>query len=133
MDVEPAWINPAAVAAVHAEQLAEHGGQDGIRDAGLLESALGRPKNLWAYSLPKPDIAALAASLAFGIAKNHPFLDGNKRTAWVVCRMVLLLNGHDVSASQDAKYDAVFALAAGESTEEQFAQWLREHLEAVAK
>jgi death-on-curing protein len=83
---QPTWILPESVSAIHAAQLAEHGGQDGLRDAGLLESALHRPLNLWAYSKPKPDLPALAASLAFGVARNHPFLDGNKRTAWVLCR-----------------------------------------------
>ena len=99
-----------------------------MRDAGLLDSALNRPLNLWAYSNPKPDLPAMAASLAMGIAKNHPFLDGNKRTAWVLCRTFLLLNGVNVSACQEEKYDTVIALAAGESTEEQFADWLRSHV-----
>lgn len=128
MDTEPAWIDPQAVALIHAEQLAAHGGQDGVRDAGLLDSALNRAKNLWAFTSPKPDVATLAASLAFGIAKNHPFLDGNKRTAWVVCRLMLLLNGADVVATQQEKYEAVLTLAAGDLSEQDFTQWLRDHL-----
>lgn len=128
MSYERVWIDTQAVDVIHAEQLEEHGGQAGVRDRGLLESALNRPRNLWAYSSPKPDIAALAASIAFGIAKNHPFLDGNKRTAWVLCRTMLLLNGCNVIATQDEKYKAVIALASGEMTEEAFAEWLRGHV-----
>lgn len=125
---EPVWVRGEVVAAVHSQQLAEHGGQDGVRDPGLLDSALSRPRNLWAYSQPKPDIPALAASLAYGVAKNHPFFDGNKRTAWVLCRTMLLLNKVDINATQLEKYDAVYSLAAGEWSEEQFAAWLRENL-----
>jgi len=82
---EPTWILDEVVEAIHLRQIAEHGGSEGVRDTGLLSSALARPKNLFAYSNPKPDLAALAASYAFGIVKNHPFVDGNKRTAYVVC------------------------------------------------
>ena len=125
---EPNWILPEVVGEIHAQQLVEHGGQEGVRDNGLLESALSRPRNLWSYAKPKPDLAAMAAALAFGVARNHPFLDGNKRTAWVLCRTFLVINGVDVIATQDEKYEAVYALAAGDLPEEQFAQWLREHL-----
>lgn len=82
----PVWLHDGLAARVHAEQLATHGGQDGVRDAGLLDSALNRPRQTWTYTEPKPDLPTLAASLAYGVARNHPFLDGNKRTAWVFCR-----------------------------------------------
>ena len=84
------WLLEETVYAIHKRQIAEHGGSDGVRDEGLLLSALTRPKNLLAYSEQTPDISALAASLAFGIAKNHPFIDGNKRTALIVPRTFLL-------------------------------------------
>ena len=129
---EPIWIDPDVVVAVHAAQLAEHGGQDGVRDAGLLDSALQRPRHRWAFSDPKPDTIALAASLAFGVCRNHPFLDGNKRTAWVLCRTFLRLNGADVSASQSEIVTAVLALAAGETPEDDYAAWLRERLAPIA-
>ena len=86
---EPIWISEPLVLANHQRQLAEHGGLDGVRDAGLLSSALARPKNVWAYGGDAADLSALAASYAFGLARNHPFLDGNKRTAYVVCRTFL--------------------------------------------
>lgn len=129
---EPIWLLPGVVAQVHSEQLAEHGGQDGLRDAGLLESALNRPRHTWAYTSPKPDLPALAASLAYGVARNHPFLDGNKRTAWVLCRSFLRLNGRDVLVDQQAIVSTVLALAAGEMTEEAFADWLRQHTTPIA-
>ena len=81
----PVWISEEVVVAIHRRQLAEHGGKEGLRDAGLLSSALARPKNLVAYSNHQPDLAMLAAAYAFGLTKNHPFVDGNKRTAYVVC------------------------------------------------
>lgn len=123
---DPVWITLDAVRAIHSWQLAEHGGQDGVRDSGLLESALDRPRNLWAYA--KADLATLTSAYAFGIAKNHPFTDGNKRTAGVVCETFLIRNGAHLNANNDDWYDAVYTLAAGETTEEQFAQWLRGHL-----
>jgi death-on-curing protein len=125
---EPRWLLDSVVPAIHRRQLAEHGGLDGIRDAGLLDSALARPKNLFAYGNPKPDIAALAASYAFGIARNHPFVDGNKRTAYVVCRTFLKLNGHDIDASEVDKYLEFIGVADGSVSEEAFADWIRAHL-----
>lgn len=124
---EPVWIQDAVVTAVHRRQLAEHGGGDGVRDAGLLDSALNKPKHLWTYGDPTPDLAALAASYAFGIAHNHPFVDGNKRTAFVVCRLFLKLNGVDLTASQPEKYDTFLKLASGALTENQLAEWIRCH------
>ena len=113
-----------AVLAIHRRQIAEHGGEAGLRDLGLLESALSRPRNIIAYA-EKADTAALAAAYAFGIAKNHPFLDGNKRTALVVMRTFLILNGTDIDASQQDKYQTTLALADGRLTEPDLAEWIR--------
>ncbi len=125
---EPHWILDEVVLAIHQRQLAEHGGLEGVRDAGLLASALARPKNLFAYSNPKPDYAALGASLACGVAKNHPFLDGNKRTAYVLCRMFLQLNGQDIVATDIEKYLTFLGVADGRVSEEKLAVWIRSHL-----
>ena len=131
MEAEPIWIEPGVVEKIHELQLALHGGQEGIRDRGMLESALGRPRNLWAYSNPRPDEAQLGASYAFGIAKNHPFVDGNKRTAFVACRLFLSRNGYTIHATQEDKYQTFLALAAGELSEEQLAAWLRERIQTA--
>ncbi|MEO1496585.1 MAG: type II toxin-antitoxin system death-on-curing family toxin [Planctomycetota bacterium] len=128
---QPLWIEKDAVLRAHAAQLAEHGGQEGLRDAGLLDSALMRPRQLWHYSQPKPDAAALAAAYAFGLARNHPFMDGNKRIAAVVCEAFLNSLGFDLTAGDDDFYTAMFALAAGELPEEAFADWLRERLRPI--
>ena len=114
---------------MHERQLAEHGGSDGIRDAGLLDSALQRPLNKSAYG--EPDLSDLAAAYAYGIARNHPFVDGNKRTALVACRTFLLINGYELAATPEEKYDIVLALAAGELDEDALAAWLREHTEKI--
>jgi death on curing protein len=119
------WISRKLALAIHQRQLAEHGGIDGVRDEGLLDSALARPQQLHAYGDPPPDLADLAASLAFGIARNHPFGDGNKRTAHVCYRAFLLLNGADLVASEEEKYVAMLALAEGALSEADFAAWLR--------
>lgn len=119
------WVLPQVAEAAHAEQLAEHGGGEGIRDAGLLASALARPQNLAAYG--EPDAAALAAAYAFGIARNHPFVDGNKRTAAVVSETFLALNGYALSASDAELVVAFVALAAGDLTEDELADWFRQH------
>lgn len=121
-----AWIGREAALAAHAEQLAEHGGATGIRDLGALESALARPANLAAYG--EPDAAALAAAYAFGIARNHPFVDGNKRTAAVVSVAFLFLNAANFSATPAELTVAFLALAAGELSEEEMADWFRRHL-----
>lgn len=121
------WIDPQALLLLHGESLAEHGGRAGLRDAGLLASALDRPKNLAAYGTP--DIAALAAGYAKGLAQNHPFVDGNKRAAFLAMGLFLYLNSHRLQATQADATVAVIALAAGELPEEEFAQWLRERLE----
>jgi len=125
---EPKWLKEKVVTAVHSRQLAEHGGMDGVRDAGLLSSALARPRNVFAYTTPKPDLATLAAAYAYGIIKNHPFVDGNKRTGYVLCRTFLKLNGTDIDATDIEKYQMVIAAADGSLSEEQFASWLREKL-----
>jgi death-on-curing protein len=127
------WVREDVVLAVHLRQLAEHGGGEGIRDEGLLQSALARPQNLLAYGDPSPDLASLAAAYAYGIARNHPFVDGNKRTALIVARLFLLLNGVDLVATQEEKYSIFLALAAGELSEEDLANWMREHLDGVSK
>lgn len=125
---EPVWVRDDVALAIHRRQLAEHGGGEGIRDPGLLDSALSRPKNLLAYSTEEPDLALLAASYAWGLARNHPFVDGNKRTAYVVCRTFLRLNGRDLDASQEEKYVTFLRLAEGRLTEQSLAAWIREHL-----
>lgn len=121
------WILPNAVAAIHERQIAEHGGGSGTRDEGLLLSALARPQNLYAYG-EDVDIAALAASYAFGIAKNHPFIDGNKRTALVVMRTFLALNGVDFVATPEDKYLMILRLAEGTLEEDELAAWVRKSI-----
>ena len=123
------WLLEETVYAIHKRQIAEHGGSDGIRDKGLLLSALARPQNLLAYSEETPDISALAAAYAFGIAKNHPFIDGNKRTALVVMRTFLLLNGFNLNATQEEKYLAFLKLAEGNLSEERLTDWIRNKIE----
>ena len=124
--IEPVWLEADIALAIHERQLAEHGGGIGVRDEGMLSSALARPINRWTYG--ESDPAALAASYAFGVARNHPFVDGNKRTAWVLARLFLALNGHQmIFAPQDA-IATVLALAAGELSEEELADWFRGHL-----
>ena len=121
------WIDIETVLAMHKRQIAEHGGSDGLRDRGLLESALARPRNLLAYT-DDADIAALGAAYAFGVAKNHPFIDGNKRTALVVMRTFLLVNGATLNASQEEKYITILGLAEGSLDEGQLAEWIRKNL-----
>lgn len=120
------WIATDVALAAHAEQLSEHGGGDGIRDVGMLDSAMARPQNLAEYG--EPDAAALAAAYAFGIARNHPFVDGNKRTAAVVSEAFLMLNGFTLTASDAELVVAFVALAAGELSEEELTDWFRGHL-----
>jgi death-on-curing protein len=123
------WISKQALLLLHAESLAEHGGGEGIRDEGLLDSALARPLNVLAYANPAapPDIAALAASYGIGLAKNHPFVDGNKRAAFLAVGLFLYLNGHRLQASQGQATLTMLAVAAGDLSEEAFAAWLRAH------
>ena len=127
------WIEKALVLAIHERQLAEHGGQGGVRDEALLESALARPQQLQAYGDPAPDLCDLAAALAYGLARNHPFLDGNKRTAHVAYRTFLALNGADLTATDEEKYVTMMALAEGSLAERDFAAWLRERVRASGR
>lgn len=115
--------------AVHDRQLAEHGGGEGVRDLGLLESALARADNLIAYG--QPDAADLAAAYGFGIARNHPFVDGNKRTAFVIALLFLLDNGYRLTASDADAYRAMMAVADGTGSEEEFATWIRANIQPV--
>lgn len=121
-----AWIDIEVALIAHDEQLAEHGGAAGIRDRSMLESALARPHNLIAYGAP--DVADLAASYAFEIARNHPFVDGNKRTALVVSETFLMLNGYTLTASDAEVVVAFLALAAGELSVDELADWFRGHI-----
>ncbi len=121
------WLRLDAVLAIHQRQIAEHGGGDGVRDLGLLESAVARPQNIHTYE-PEADIASLAAAYGFGIAKNHPFVDGNKRTSLVATRTFLLLNGYQLNATQVEKYLTFLSLAEGNLSEDELAQWLRERI-----
>ena len=125
-----AWINRHALLLLHGESLVLHGGAPGIRDEGLLESALMRPENLVAYG--KPDVFDCAAAYAFGLAKNHPFIDGNKRAAFLAGGLLLLLNGVRLTATQPDATLTMLALAAGDLTEETFAAWLRAHTARLA-
>jgi death-on-curing protein len=122
------WLGRTLILAIHERQIAEHGGTQGVRDDALLQSALARPLQLEAYGEPSPDLVDLAAALAHGIARNHPFLDGNKRTAWVACRTFLLLNEADLLASAEEKYMTMLSLAEGRLTVEAFAEWLRKRV-----
>ena len=120
------WIARSVVIAAHNVQLAEHGGAAGIRDAGLLESALARAENLAACG--DPDVAALAAAYGFGIVRNHPFVDGNKRAALITTELFLAMNGFDLVVEDVECVVTILSLAAGELEEAEFAAWLREHL-----
>jgi death-on-curing protein len=120
------WLSIELVRAAHEEQLVEHGGPPGVRDEALLAAAVARPQQRANYE--SPDVAELAASYAFGIARNHPFADGNKRTAFVALEVFLDLNGWELTASDEACVLTMLALAAGQLEEEPLAQWIRDHL-----
>ncbi len=119
---EPVWLLRTVVEAVHDAQLAEHGGLPGLRDPGLLESALARPRNSFGYG--ETDIRVLAASYAFGIARNHPFIDGNKRMAFLAAYVFMRLNGWRITATEPDTTTVVLSLAAGQMSESDFAIWL---------
>ena len=123
----PRWVDPEAIRALHRRHLAEHGGADGIRDEGLLDSALMRPQQRWHYE-PESSLAALAAAYCYGLARNHPFVDGNKRTATVAMLLFLALNGQSLEATEDERYDQVLGVAAGEIEEEALESWLAARL-----
>jgi death-on-curing protein len=128
---DPKWLTKQAVLAMHARQLAEHGGGAGIRDEGLLESALQRPLDKSYYG--EPDLFDLAAAYAYGIARNHPFVDGNKRTALVASRTFLLINGFTVTAPKQDLLRTFLSLAEGVLGEDELAAWFREFGKAVNK
>ncbi len=123
------WLEEAVVLALHEEHLAEHGGAVGIRDLGLLQSALARPRNQAEYA--DPDLAALAAAYGYGLARNHPFLDGNKRTAFTVTETFLMLNGYQLTADDASCVVTMLRLAEGSLSEQDFAQWIRANLGPV--
>lgn len=127
------WIERPLAIAIHERQLAEHGGMTGVRDDILLDSALACPQQLHSYGNPPPDLADLAASLASGLARNHAFFDGNKRTAHACYRVFLALNGADLTASDEDKYVNMVALAESSLTEAEFAAWLRQHIKLDSK
>ena len=120
---DPVWLDPRVIEAVHDRLLAEHGGAAGVRDPGLLASALDRARNRAAYD--DADLCALAAAYAVGIVRNHPFVDGNKRTAFIAAHVFLARNGLQLSAAENEATRAMLALAAGDMAEEAFAAWLR--------
>lgn len=122
------WLDAAVIQAVHEEQLAEHGGGTGMRDPNLLASALARPQQLASYG--EPDVADLAASYGLGIARNHPFIDGNKRTAFVAVELFLVLNGSVLMATDVDCVLTMLDLATGKLAEADFAAWIRQHLES---
>lgn len=121
------------VIAAHEESLAEHGGPAGIRDLGMLESALARPKNLYAYSETEPSLHRMAAAYAFGITANHPFVDGNKRTALIASMAFLKLNGFEVTAEKADRYLTFYGLAAGSISEDEMAEWFAANTRARSK
>lgn len=130
MSIEPqawTWLEAALIHAVHEEQLAEHGGGSGVRDANLLASALARPEQLAHYGTP--DVADLAASYGFGISRNHPFVDGNKRTAFVAVELFLALNGFELDAPGAECVINMLELSAGHMPEADFAAWIRHHIQ----
>lgn len=124
------WLDPSLVLAIHDAQLAEHGGAPGIRDPGLLDSAVRRPRNLAHYG--KAELPELAAAFAWGLIRNHPFVDGNKRVAFVSMRTFLIDNGLDIEATKEDRIRIMERAAAGELTETDLATWIRDHLVAVS-
>jgi death-on-curing protein len=121
---EPLWLSRPIVEALHADQVREHGGQLGLRDAGLLESALARPQHVWTYE-PDADLAALAAEYGFGLARNHAFLDGNKRVAFVATNVFLIMNGLEIEAPEPQVVDTMLRVAQGDLDCDAFAAWIR--------
>ncbi len=128
MSAEPKWLGVDAVLVMHEESLAEHGGGAGVRDLGLLESALARPRNAWSFG--QDDLVALGALYASGIMRNHPFVDGNKRTGFLAAYSFLYVNGVEIVAEEAEVVVQCLSLAAGDIGEAEFAAWLRENVEA---
>lgn len=123
---EPRWLSRIVVDAIHHDQLREHGGLPGVRDANVLESALARPQQKWHYS-DRTDVPMLAAAYAFGLVKNHPYRDGNKRIGFLAMVTFLGVNGHDFSATEAEVVAEILALADGGVSEEALAEWIRQH------
>lgn len=121
---EPRWVLTQTLVAIQQRQIAEHGGLEGVRDQGLLESALQAPQNLYYYGNPKPSLAEVAACYAYSITRNHPFRDGNKRVSLIVCELFLQLNGMFLLATQPEKYQQYYSLADGTLSQRKFAEWL---------
>ena len=128
----PEWLEKETILALHAESLAEHGGADGLRDDGLLESALARPLQLFSYGDPPPDLAALAAAYCVGLAKNHAFVDGNKRIAFIALLTFLMVNGSRLTATQPDAYQTIIAVASGTMDDQTLAAWIRTNSEPLA-
>ena len=124
---EPRWLALVHVLAIHSDQIKTHGGSPGLRDRGLLESALERPRNQFHYG-SDPNLPALAAAYGFGLANNHPFVDGNKRVAFQAMYLFLGLNGFRIEAPEEAVVSLILSLAAGELNEHELADWVREHI-----
>lgn len=129
---EPVWLSRALVEAMHADQIREHGGRLGLRDVGLLESALAKPKQKWSYD-KKADLAALAAEYAIGLAKNHAFVDGNNRIGFVATNVFLILNGFEIEAPEPAVVDVMVRVADGRLSQDAFANWIRQVMIASAE
>jgi death on curing protein len=127
MIIEPIWVDKTEVLVIHDRQLAEHGGSAGVRDESLLESALARPRNLLAYSEESVSLYRLGAAYSSGISSNHPFVDGNKRTALVVSYLFLALNGIEIKAVREDAYLTFLGLAEGVVSEDDLARWFAEH------
>lgn len=127
---EPVWLDRSAVEVLHDALIREHGGSYGLRDAGLLESALARPRNRWAHDA-EADLASIAGAYAFGIVKNHPFVDGNKRIGFACAGVFLLLNGLELTASEPEAVFVIRDIAAGELGEPELVAWLRQRSEPV--
>ena len=126
----PVWLDRQSIILLQAESLAQHGGSSGIRDAGLLDSALARPINKWSYS-SEVDSASLAAAYGFGLARNHAFVDGNKRIVFIAAALFLRLNGYRLSSDPLDEIQTMLGLAAGELSEEDFAVWIRNHTKSA--
>jgi death on curing protein len=127
---EPTWLDRKSAILLQAESLAQHGGSYGVRDAGLLDSALARPLNKWNYN-PGADLAELASAYGFGLARNHPFVDGNKRIAFIATALFLRLNGYRLSSDPLDEIKTMLGLAAGELSEADFAVWIRNHTKSA--
>lgn len=130
---EISWLLEESVRAIHSRQISEYGGNRGVRDEGLLISALARPQEIAASEVPLPDLATLAASLAYEIARNRPFVDGNKRVALVAARTFLLINGADFDAAQGEKYFTILRLAEGHLSEKGLADWIRPRMKRASR